>query len=224
MLETVKGHAPEGTKIIAHIGAGHFDDTKELLMHSNEVGVDAVSSLPPSLTTYYSPEEIIEYYKYIASHSNSPVLAYVHPTTLKCDVMWFVNKIMEIDNMIGIKLTVPDYYIFEKIRSQYGEGINILNGPDECLASGLLVGADGAIGTSYNLMPATACKIYDCFTKGDFMKAREYQQKLNRVIEILLGHNLAFMKIPLTVLGIDIGYTAEPAHMPDKAEADEILK
>lgn len=56
------------------------------------------------------------------------------------------------------------------------------------------------------------------------MKAREYQQKLNRVIEILLGHNLAFMKIPLTVLGIDIGYTAEPAHMPDKAEADEILK
>ena len=63
MLEAVKENAGDAA-IIAHIGAGHLEDTTELLNHANSVGVDAISSLPPSLTAYYKPEEIIEYYKY----------------------------------------------------------------------------------------------------------------------------------------------------------------
>jgi dihydrodipicolinate synthase/N-acetylneuraminate lyase len=47
----------KGGKIIAHIGAGHFDDTCQLLEHANSCNVDAVASLPPSLTGYYNDEE-----------------------------------------------------------------------------------------------------------------------------------------------------------------------
>ncbi len=223
MLETVKENSGKDVKIIAHVGAGHFEDTMELVEHSNAVGVDAISSLPPALTTYYSPQETIEYYRILAEKSKSPVLAYVNPI-LKCDVMWFAEEIMKIDNIIGMKMTIPDYFLFSNLRAKFGEELNLLNGPDETLMAGLSFGADGAIGLTYNIMPMYPTKIYDCFLKKDWDGAIETQMKMNRVIEAMLGGNMARWKVPMEMMGIDMGYTIAPAHLPTKEERDAIEK
>lgn len=221
MLEAVKASCSEKEQIIAHVGAGHLDDVEDLIKHADGVGVDAVSSLPPSLTAYYKENEIIEYYKYIASLTKTPVIAYVTPV-LTCDPVWFAQQIMQIDNVIGIKLTIPNYYIFEKIKLVNDGNINLLNGPDECMLPGLAVGADGAIGTTYNFAPEFACGIYDSFKSGDYKTALEYQHKLNRVIDILAGKSMAYWKIGLNVLGIDSGHTVMLAHMPTDGEVKDI--
>ena len=221
MLECVKENAGDA-KIIAHIGAGHIDDTIELIEHSNSVGVDAISSLPPSLTSYYKPEEIIEYYKMLAKTSKSPVIAYITPV-LTCDTLWFANKIMEIDNVVGIKLTISNYYLFERIKHVNGGNINILNGPDECLTSGLIAGADGAIGTTYNLIPETGCAIYNSFKSGDIATAQKYQKRLNDLCDVLVGNNLATWKSALEILGIDPGYTVFPGIAPTEEKKKEII-
>ena len=39
-----------------------------------------------------------------------------------------------------------------------------------------------------------------------------------------MDENLAGWKLPLTLMGIDVGYTVAPAIMPDKAQTEEILK
>jgi len=222
MLESVKENAGDAS-IIAHIGAGHFEDTTELLEHANSVGVDAIASLPPSLTAYYKSEEIIEYYKYLAKNSKSPVLAYVTPV-LTCDPIWFAEEIMKIENVAGIKLTIPNYYIFEKMKLVNDGNINILNGPDECMLAGLIMGADGAIGTTYNLMPKTACAIYDNFMNGNIKAAQAHQHKLNRLIDTLLGNNLSVWKSVLSVMGIDTGYTVAPNIMPTDERVKELVK
>ncbi|MBQ7574779.1 MAG: dihydrodipicolinate synthase family protein [Clostridia bacterium] len=222
MLETVKENAGDAV-IFAHIGAGHFDDTAELLEHANSVGVDAVASLPPSLTSYYKPEEIIEYYKYLAKHSKSPVMAYVTPV-LTCDPIWFAKEIMKIENVIGIKLTIPNYYLFEKMKLVNNGNINLLNGPDECMLAGLIMGADGAIGTTYNLMPKTACNIYDNFIAGNIEAAKSHQHKLNRCIDILAGNSLSVWKSVLAIMDIDAGYTVAPGISPNAKEVNNIIK
>lgn len=222
MLETVKENAGDAS-IIAHIGAGHLDDTTTLLEHANSVGVDAISSLPPSLTSYYKPEEIIEYYKYLAKNSKSPVIAYVTPV-LTCDPIWFAEEIMKIENVAGIKLTIPNYYIFEKMKLVNDGNINILNGPDECMLAGLIMGADGAIGTTYNLMPKTACAIYDNFMNGNIKEAQLHQHKLNRFIDTIVGNNLSVWKSILSVMGIDAGYTVAPCIMPTEEKVNELIK
>ena len=211
MLECVKACAAPESKIIAHIGAGHFDDTLELIEHANLVGVDAIASLPPSLTSYYNANEIVEYYRYIAKLSKAPVLAYVTPV-LTCDLVWFANEIMSIPNVVGLKVSIANYYAFEKLKTVNGGNINILNGPDECMISGLAMGADGAIGTSYNIMPATACAIYDNFMKGDIATARQHQHMLNSYIGTYLGTGIVGWKSALKFIGIDPGYTVFPAH------------
>ncbi len=57
MLDTVT-EANEGRgRIMAHIGAGHFDDVMDLLDHANSKKIDAIASLPPSLQGYYGHQE-----------------------------------------------------------------------------------------------------------------------------------------------------------------------
>ena len=223
MLECVKKYASPTSKIIAHVGAGHLDDVVDLIQHANELGVDAIASLPPSLTSYYRANEIVEYYRYIASLSKVPVLAYV-TSVLNCDPMEFTQKVMEIENIIGLKMSIPDYYGFERIKTVGDGNINILNGPDECMLSGLAMGADGAIGTSYNVMPDQACGIYNNFKAGNWEEALNCQHRLNRYIDVYAGKSIVDWKSALRLIGIDPGYTVAPAHKVDEEMYNAFLE
>ena len=222
MLEVVKESAKEDTVIMAHVGAGHLEDVEDLIHHANEVGVDAIASLPPSLTAYYRPNEIVDYYKHIASLTDKPVLAYATPV-LTCDVIWYAKQIMEIENVIGIKMSIPNYYLFEQLKRIDNGNINLLNGPDESMLCGLSMGADGAVGTTYNLMPKVACAIYDSYKKGDMKEALRNQNMMNRNIDELVKGNIARWKSALTMLDIDPGYTVAPACMPSDEDVKELV-
>lgn len=221
MLEAVMEEKKDST-VIAHIGAGHFDDTAELLRHADQCGVDAIASLPPSLSGYYKNDEVIEYYKKLAAMTDKPVIAYI-TGVFKGNVLDFARQLGEIENFAGLKLSIPDYYLFEKLRSFNGE-TNLLNGPDETLLAGLAMGANGAIGTSYNILPQTAVAAYDSFLRGDMSAAFQAQKKLNRLIDFAIGGTgLQFWKAYMEVLGFDMGYTVFPAKpvSPEQKKAIE---
>ena len=212
MLDTVV-EANEGRgKIMAHIGAGHFDDVMELLEHANGKKIDAVASLPPSLQSYYGHRETIEYYKKLAKLSRYPVYAYVTPVSLQhSELVSFAQELAQIENIVGIKVTIPDYYRFSLVNQINGGQLNNLNGPDEMLICGLAIGADGAIGTTYNVIPKVAVQIYESYRAGDIKTALDYQNKLNRYIsKIPAQDGISRWKAPLTLLGFDMGYTVFP--------------
>ena len=214
MMEAVLEEANHG-EIIAHVGAVRWEDTLELIRHANAIGVDAIASLPPALGAYnYNEQNIMNYYQKLAELSDAPVLAYITPV-YKGDVVKFAENLMKIDNICGIKLTIPNYYNFERI-IHCNPGINVLNGPDESLLAALVMGADGGIGTSYNILPANITKVYDEFKKGNFAAALAAQSKQNTLIEDALKSSigLAYWKAYLTVLGFDMGYTVFPSSAP----------
>jgi N-acetylneuraminate lyase len=122
-----------------------------------------------------------------------------------------VEKIMGIRNMIGLKWTSYDYYEMRKIKELNGGDINVINGPDETLLCGLVMGADGGIGATYNPMPKVFVKIYESFMSGNIVAAQEAQFKANKVIKILLRHGvLNGVKDMLEMIGIDMGYCTYP--------------
>lgn len=215
MLEAVvESNAGRG-QIMAHIGATHFNETKALVEHANAQKIDAIASLPPALHKYYSTAEIIEYYKWLAKESKYPVYAYITPV-LNGDPVAFAEELAKMDNVQGIKLTISDYFRFAQIVDSYKDRMNILNGPDETMICGLAVGADGAIGTTYNILPKLATGIYDSFTSGDISVAREKQNKLNAMIKT--GLKFGNFKCMLALLGFDIGYTVFPRKMPNEQD------
>lgn len=222
MLETVVDANNGRGLIMAHVGAGHLCEVLELLDHANNQKIDAVASLPPSLQKYYNAEEIIEFYKMLADKSKYPVYAYVTPV-LNCDLTWFAEQVAKIDNIAGIKISIPDYYSFGKITRINGGSLNVLNGPDETMICGLSRGADGAIGTTYNIVPKLAVEVYNAFKSGNMELARQKQDQLNSVIDIFIGHNIGYWKAGLSVMGFDMGYTVAPAK-PVTTEDLEVIK
>lgn len=54
-----------------------------------------------------------------------------------------MEKVLELPGVIGMKFTRNDYYELFRISRIQGGNINLLNGPDETLLCGLVMGADG---------------------------------------------------------------------------------
>ena len=160
MSETVMENNNGRGVIIEHVGAPCYNDAVELVKHADKVGVDAISSLAPNFYFSFTDDEIVDYYRSIASYTDKPLIVYV-TAHIKSDVVKLVNRLMEIPTVIGLKYTLPDYFLMRKLCEVNGGDINIINGPDEMLICGLIMGAQGCIGSTYNVMPEWFVAEYD---------------------------------------------------------------
>lgn len=209
IVEIAKDEAGDRGKVIAHVGAIDLKSAVELAKHAGEVGVDAISSVPP-MFFYYGEDETVDYYKALSDASGLPILMYASPYSgqIKLEL---VDRLMDVPNMIGLKWTSYDYFTMHRIKELRGGNINVLNGPDECLLSGLAMGADGGIGATYNIMPKLFVQIYDNFMSGNIEAAQAAQFKANKLVEILLKYGVVCgIKDALTMIGYDCGEQVAP--------------
>lgn len=216
---TVDAVAGRGV-VIDHVGAPNIWDAIALTEHATKTGVDCIASLAPTYSFKYTADELYEYYKTIAGHTDKPVLVYATLAMGIPNFPAFMEKLMEIPNVIGVKCTLRDDFVLHKIKEVNGGNINVINGPDETLICGLAMGADGGIGSTYNLMPGWFAKLYDAFAAGDLATAQQYQYKINRVIDAILRFGkfgaVRGVKAALQMKGYDVGHAVFPAPRYDK--------
>lgn len=221
MSETVMENNNGRGVIIEHVGAPCYNDAVELVKHADKIGVDAVSSLAPNFYFSFTDDEIVDYYKSIASYTDKPLIVYV-TSHIKSDVVSLAKRLMDISNVIGLKYTLPDYYLMRKLAEINGGNINIINGPDEMLICGLIMGAQGGIGSTYNVMPEWFVGLYSAAAAGDWNSAREIQYKINRVIEVLLKYSengaIKGVKAAMQLKGFDMGNAVYPSKIYSSAE------
>ena len=210
--ELVKASAQKGIKIIDHIAATDLSTVRMLARHSREIGMDGIASVPPFFYAY-DEEGIIEYYRAMSEASEGlPLLVYASPLAGPPVSVSTMEKLMEIPGFIGMKYTNPNYYLMSRYKKIDGGNINIINGPDETLVLGLQMGADGGIGSTYNVMPRLYVKLYDAVQSGDYTGALRLQAKANDVIELMLatGNVIGCCKACLEYMGYDVGDTNRP--------------
>ena len=199
--------SPRDKQVIVHVGSHRTADAVELTRHANGLGVAAVSALPPFGPYPFS--EIRAYYEAIAAAAEVPVLVYyfpeISPAIQKIEQ---ILELLEIPNVAGLKFTDFDLY---KMRILKQAGAVVYNGRDEILAAGMLMGADGGIGTFYNVMPELFVAVYDCAQRGDWDGARAAQDKIVAAIRTILRFPLfPAIKQILAWSGIDCGPCIRP--------------
>ena len=92
-------------------------------------------------------------------------------------------------NLVGVKFTSSDMFLLEQIKTLHPELV-VWNGFDEMLSAGLVMGADGGIGSTYNCMPKLAHKVYDAFEAGNLKEMHLYQAKMNKVIKTICKYGV----------------------------------
>ena len=210
IAEIARDAAGGRAKLIAHVGAIDLSTARELARHAGDIGLDAISSVPPFFF-HYGEKEIRDYYAALSDASGLPVLMYASPLS-GVSITWdMVDRLMDVPGMIGLKWTSYDYFTMHRIKSLRNGNINVINGPDECLLCGLAMGADGGIGATYNVMPRLFADIYRSFRAGDLAAAQSAQFKANRLIEILIRFGVVCsIKEILSMIGYDCGYQVYP--------------
>ena len=219
IVEEVNGRVP----VIAHIGSIGTKITTELGQYAEKIGVDALSALPPF---YYgfSNDEIFNYYQDISNSTNLPITVYniSHAHLMDLDML---KRLASIKNVKGVKYTAPTHFNFSKIKKEIGNSFKIYSGMDEMSLSGLISGADGIIGSFYNLMPELFVDIYAKIKEENINEAKKIQEKINIIIMYALSKSgYPFIKMGLNWLDVDSGYVRKPFTTFVDKEIEYIIK
>jgi len=199
--------SPKGKTVIVHVGASSTGIAVDLARHAEQAGAQAVSSLPPAGS--YSMDEVRAYYRAIAESVSIPLLVYFFPAfAANPRTLGDLESLCEIPNVSGLKFTSTDLYTMGELKRQ---GAVIYNGFDEILVAGLLMGADGGIGSFYNVCPQWFVDLYQAARRGDWAAARAAQARINEIISIGLRYPVqSAVKEMLRWLGHDCGVCALP--------------
>jgi N-acetylneuraminate lyase len=221
IVEAAVASTPRGRHVIVHVGAASLDEALALSSHAAKTGAHAISSLPP-LSGQFGFSEVLSYYEALARASDLPLLVYYFPDISQSIASAEqLETVCDLPNVFGVKFTDFDLYRMSVLtRPQRC----IFNGRDEVLAAGLLMGADGGIGTFYNLVPELFVQIYAAAAARRWEDARLAQQRANALIRITLEYPLfPAVKQILAWSGLDCG-TCLPPRAPLTLEQQRRLQ
>jgi len=209
VMEVVRSAAPEAT-LIAHIGSINEREATDLAIHARNLGYDAISSVTPF---YYKFgfEEIKNYYYRLADAAGIPMLVYYIPAFSGVNMgVGELGQFLNDDRFLGIKYTSNDFFTMEQCKSSFPDK-TVYNGFDEMFLAGLSMGADGAIGSTYNFMAHKFVKIQKLFAQGDMAAAQALQKEANRIIAVMCQMGvMQCEKEVLNQLGLDFGVCRHP--------------
>ena len=210
VMEIVKDASDGKATLIAHIGTINVNEAAELGKYAKELGYDAVSSVAPYYFKF-SANEIKDYYCYLADESALPMLVYHIPAFSGVNMgASDLAEYLRDDRFLGIKYTSNDFFTLEQCKTNFPDKI-VYNGYDEMCLCGLMMGADGGIGSTYNFMADKFVKIQKLFSENKIAEAQEVQREANRIITLLCKFGvMQAEKEVLCQLGLDFGECRKP--------------
>lgn len=189
ILEVVLEENNGERKVICHVGDISTSRAIDYASHAENAGADAISAISPFYYKF-SQSEIVDYYRDIISSTSLPMFIYNFPAfsgfSLTEDVL---NMLISYGNLKGVKFTSSDFFLLERIKDCHPD-LAVWNGYDEMLLAGLVMGADGAVGSTYNCLTPLVRKVYNAFTENRIKDAQGYQAILNTVIKVICKYGV----------------------------------
>ena len=210
VLRAVSNEAQGKIKLIAHVGGICLDDVYELSSYAADLGYDAISAVTPFYYKF-TPDELRLYYTSIAEKSALPLIAYYIPglsgVSMDTDTLC---AIIDTPNVSGLKFTSNDFFALERLRAARPEKL-IFSGFDEMLLPMAVLGTNGSIGPTYNIIGNWAKKLYELVKAGDIESARSIQKHMNYVVSEVNDFGVyGTMKATLQLFGLPAGNTKAP--------------
>jgi N-acetylneuraminate lyase len=196
-------------RLIAHVGAIATADVLFLSERAAAYGYDAISAIPPFYYSF-STAEVTAHYHEIARQSALPLIIYNFPAGTKGFSTGELIDLLSTPRIIGVKHTSTDMFSLERVLRHRPQAI-IFNGYDEMCLAGLAMGAQGAIGTTYNFMGDLFVDMARLVKAGKLDQARSHQRLANDIIDQLIRFGvIPATKAILESFGLRMGTARRP--------------
>ena len=222
VMKLVKDCAGDCVTLICHIGAISTDESIALAKDAEVLGYDAVSAVAPFYYKF-SFDEIKAHYFKIAKSVSLPMVVYNFPGFTGVNLsMDQLGQFMQNDRFMGVKHTSSDYFTMRQFKTAFPDKV-IYNGYDETFLAGLSMGADGAIGSTFNFMADKFVKLRALFIDGKIAEAMKLREEIDIIIAALCKCGvMQGEKAILSAQGIDFGAARSP-FAPLTAESEKQL-
>lgn len=197
-------------KVIALAGGTCLNDAIELAQYADECKLDAVALTAPY---YFKPaniERLAATCQVVAEAAPTLPFYYYHIPVLNGTNLPMYALLQAVDgrieNFAGIKYTHEDFMDFLSCLNYKSGKYDMLWGRDENMLSALVLGTEGAVGSTYNYAAPLYNDMIAAFQDNDLVKARALQQQSIDMIRLLgkyggIATGKAFMKL----VGVDCG-------------------
>jgi N-acetylneuraminate lyase len=216
--------ADKKLKVIVHVGENSIEACKKMANQAQKSGAYAVGMIAPSFFKPATVDVLVDYCAQVAASCPELGFYFYHMpsmTGVNFSMVSFLEKASgSIPNLAGIKYTHEDLMDYYLCKTFEGGRFDILFGRDEILLSGLVLGAKGAVGSTYNFAAPLYQQLISEFNRGNLEKARTLQQKSMEMIKILASAGCPFLaasKALMKRLTVDCG----PVRLPLTDIADK---
>ncbi len=206
------GRMKDQTKLMASVAAIGTDEAIDYAKRAQAAGCHALISTPPF---YYKfgMAQIAAYFRDIRAAVDLPLYLYNFPgnTGVEIDLGHPDIRAMLTDGTIaGVKQTSLNLYQLERMRDMNPDLV-LYGGYDEVYLGARMLGADGAIGSTFNFTLPLFVKIEQAYQQKDIAGAQALQTRANHIMQALVSCSLfPSIKHVLCAQGLDVGVCRRP--------------
>ncbi|MDP3392190.1 dihydrodipicolinate synthase family protein [Sediminibacterium sp.] len=211
------------------LGGTCIADAKELALHAQAIGLDAVSFTAPSYFKPANVEVLAACCKEIAAVVPEMPFYYYHIPVLTgvgfamYDLLKAVDGI--IPNFAGVKYTHEDFMDFLSCLQYQNGKYDMVWGRDENMLPALAIGTKASIGSTYNYAAPLYHELIEAFNNGQLQKAQILQQQSIDMIRLLGKYGgIATGKAYMKLIGLDCGSFRLPVKNMDAAQFEQFQK
>ncbi len=200
------------TRLMASVAAIGTDEAIAYAKSAAAAGHHALISTPPFYYRF-GMAGIAGYFRDIRAAVDLPLYLYNFPgnTGIEIDINHPDIRAMLTDGTIaGVKQTSLNLSQLERMRDMNPDLV-LYGGYDEVYLGARILGADGAIGSTFNFTLPLFMKIEQAYAQRDIAAAQALQARANAIMQALVSCGLfPSIKYVLQAQGLDVGVCRRP--------------
>jgi 4-hydroxy-tetrahydrodipicolinate synthase len=217
LLRAIRDELGPDVLLICGTGSNDTRHSEHLSAAAADAGADAVLAVTP----YYSKPNragIVAHFEAIARAAGVPVVLYNIPSRVVVNMPPdLLAELAQIANVVGVKQANDE-------ELQPIDGLPVLAGNDGTFLRTLEMGEPGGILVATHLVGPEMREIYDAVQAGDLQRAREIDESLRPIYEVLGKTNPIPVKAGLELLGICSARARLPIVEADEEQRAEVRR
>lgn len=219
--------APEGFKVIVHVGATSIKESFRMAQHAQEIGAFGIGAMASPFPKVGRVEELVKYCEEIACGAPNLPFYFYHIPALNGVFLPMLPFLQEaegrIPNLAGIKYTYESLYEYNQCMLYANGKFDMLHGQDETILSALVMGgAQGGISGTGSYIGRSLVGVIDAYNSGNLEEAVAHQNYAQEVINVIARYrgNIVAGKRIMKLIGLDLGINRTPfRNISDQEEA-----
>lgn len=157
---------------------------------AEQCGATGLMMLPP-MRYKANDHETVTYFKETAKSTDLPIMIYNNPIDYGIMVtLDMLDELMVCDNIQAVKESTRDISNITRIKTRFGNRLNVLTGVDTLGLESTLMGADGWVAGLVCAFPAETCAVFELARAGRIKEALEVYQWFLPLLELDISPQL----------------------------------